>query len=345
VDIQNHHYGHASVMARHAGLSRPRHVRGLLQHGWTVESPMATHFADFPDVEASGRRELFVWTHHARGWDPAEESRRTRAVGAPWAYLVADAALDLTPPGEGTLIFPLHGSHIDAVVGDQAALARYYAETEGPCTISVHVEDLGRPEVIEAWTSAGHTLVSAGARGDVDFLPRILAMILRHRRVVSNRLMTSILYAASIGREVAVHGDPLSFAFESDAAIRRIEDLWPELHGSRTDGATVQAIARDELGFQHVLPARELREAFGWARPMSPGPAFDYWLRAPLQKALNVVGVGRRDEGFVAAKGRPDPMLWLRHPLSHLPRGLPRRLPQVDPLPEPLRVGDTTAAG
>ena len=83
MDIQNHYYGHSAVMAAYAGLSRPRHVAGLLQHGWTATSPVDAHFADFPLVGRDPkRRRLLVWSHASRAWSPSEQDRPTTAVGA-----------------------------------------------------------------------------------------------------------------------------------------------------------------------------------------------------------------------------------------------------------------------
>jgi len=67
MDIQNHYYGHSAALARHAGLDSVRHIDGLLQHGWTVRSPVTVHFADFPRLPRGARR--LVWSHASRAQD------------------------------------------------------------------------------------------------------------------------------------------------------------------------------------------------------------------------------------------------------------------------------------
>ena len=89
MDIQNHFYGHTAALAAYSGLARPRHVAGLIQHGWTTVPPIPVNFGDFPDVESHGRRSLFVWSHGSRAWDPAQSPRRSVALGSPWSYLVS----------------------------------------------------------------------------------------------------------------------------------------------------------------------------------------------------------------------------------------------------------------
>ncbi len=83
MDTQNHFYGHTAALAAYAGLARPRHVAGLIQHGWTTVPPIPVNFGDFPGVELDGRRSLFVWSHRSRAWDPAQSPRQSVALGSP----------------------------------------------------------------------------------------------------------------------------------------------------------------------------------------------------------------------------------------------------------------------
>jgi len=340
VDTQNHFYGHTAALAAYAGLSRPRHVAGLIQHGWTTVPPIPVNFGDFPDVELNGRRRLFVWSHGSRAWDPAQSPRRSFALGSPWAYLVStDAAHKLLAgsQGAGTLIMPLHSTRIVDVSGDQGSLAQAYLRTEGPSTVCLHAEDLHKADIVGSWLDAGHRVVTAGPRHDPDFLSRILALVLASDRVVANRLMTPVLYAASLGKDVAVYGDPLSISGAELRGQDAIRSLWPELHGHSLDPAVTTDLARTELGFQHVLEPVELRSALGWTN-RSVGPAVQYWTGAPLHKAMNVLGLRDRDPGSSEQQVGASPLTWLRHPMSHLPRPLPARAAALDPLPTPIPV-------
>jgi len=340
VDIQNHFYGHTAALAAYAGLSRPRHVAGLIQHGWTTVPPIPVNFGDFPDVEKSGRRKLFVWSHGSRAWDPERSPRASFALGAPWAYLVSTqgARRQLAErQGSGVLIMPLHSTRIIEVRGDQGSLAQAYLRTEGPSTVCLHYEDIHKPDIVDSWLDAGHRVVTAGPRHDPDFLSRILALVLASERVVSNRLMTPVLYAASLGRDVAVYGDPLSISTAEIHGQDAIRSLWPELHGRSLERAVTTELARAELGFQHLLGPVELRSALGWTG-RSAGPAMQYWAGAPLRKTMNVLGLGERDPGSTEKQVGASAVTWLRHPMSHLPRPLPAHAAALDPLPAPIPV-------
>jgi hypothetical protein len=340
MDIQNHFYGHTAALAGYAGLSRPRHVAGLIQHGWTTVPPLPVNFGDFPNVEKNGTRRLFVWSHGSRAWDPAVSPRASFPLGSPWAYLVSTPSARRAladNKGSGVLIVPLHSTRIIPVLGDQGSLARGYLRTEGPCTVCLHAEDLQKPEIVDSWLEAGHRVVTAGPRHDPDFLSRILALVLASERVVANRLMTPVLYAASVGRDVGVYGDPLSIPGAELHGQDAIRALWPELHGESLDRGVTTELARSELGFQHLLGPAELRSALGW-NGRSAGPAFQYWAGAPLRKTMNVLGLGERDPGSTEKQVGASPAAWLRHPMSHLPRPLPTHAASLDPMPAPIPV-------
>jgi hypothetical protein len=146
-----------------------------------------------------------------------------------------------------------------------------------------------------------------------------------------------VLYAASLGRDVAVYGDPLSLSTAEIHGQDAIASLWPGLHGDSLDRAVTTDLARTELGFQHLLEPSELRSALGWSR-RSAGPAMQYWAGAPIRKAMNVVGLGQRDPGSSEKQVGASPLAWLRHPMSHLPRPLPAHSAALDPLPAPIPV-------
>ncbi|ALL74805.1 hypothetical protein AD006_04885 [Pseudonocardia sp. EC080610-09] len=356
MDIQNHYYGHSAVLAAYAGLPRPRHIAGLLQHGWTATSPVPAHFADFPKVGTDPRqRRLLVWSHDCRGWSPTDEDRTTTAIGAPLLYLERllrrggwESSAQLGP-----VFIPFHGTRLVRVTGAHADLARQVAKVDGPSTVCLHHEDMTDPEITTAWAEAGHTLVTAGRRDDPHFLLRIMHLIGHASRVSSNRLSTAVLYAAAIGTPAAVWGDPLTFGHQGAEALAMLRDRWPEFHvsdpadGSRpvTGAAEADAaateLARRELGAHHLLEPDVLRDALGWGRTPSIGPGLQYYAASPVNKAAMVLGLTKRSEasqnamtagGFVSF----SPMLWLKNPLAAVPRPLPKGLPVPIATEQPL---------
>lgn len=332
MDIQNHYYGHSAALAQHAGLRSVRHIDGLLQHGWTVRSPTLVHFSDFARLPRTASR--LVWSHAARGWDASADPFETTPIGAPFLYLSAQTADQEVEPLGATVAFPVHDTRLVKLEHDDAVLARELAERDGPSLVCLHPEDLERPEKRRVWVEHGHRVVSAGERRDPQFLGRILRLVRGARRVVSNQLSTAVVYAAAEGTPTAIYGGDIAIGALGTEVSRRTRELWPEFHDEAAD-AVRQEIARQELGYEHLLDPTALRTALGWDRT-SPGPLLSYWTGAPLRKAGAVLGLVKRTEGVQDAGSGVSPLVFLRHPLSHLPSRLPR-LPERDSLlPDPL---------
>lgn len=332
MDIQNHYYGHSAALALYAGLPSIRHINGLLQHGWTVESPTLVHFADFARLPRTARR--LVWSHGSRAWAPETDPFPTTAIGAPFLYLSALTAAAPVDAHGATVVFPVHDTRLVKLAGDDAEFARELLDREGPAIICLHPEDLDRPEKVSAWTQFGHSVVSAGSRRDPLFLGRVLRLVRSSRRVVSNLLSTAVVYAAAEGIETAIYGPEVAIGAHSTVAAQRTRELWPEFHENASTDAR-QALALSELGHAHMLEPAALREALGWDH-RSLVPFTSYWAGAPLRKAGTVLGVIPRPEGARDAGSDVSPLAFLRHPLSHLPGALPTLPDLAAGLPEPL---------
>jgi hypothetical protein len=282
----NHFYGHAHILARYVGLDHPPRIWGYLQHGWNLHDGFAvgTVFAPlYPKL---------VWSEACarRGW--AAGLRDYVTVGAPWLYLLRledqEGWESTTPERDGTLVYPFHGWEGQQVLGSHTDYVEEVKEVEGdvPITVCLHWNEYDNPKVRSQYEDAGVRVISHGQRGylwkdtDVAFLYKQLAEVRRHRRVVSNRLSSAILYGASAGAEVGVYGDPMQL--EADHAILggagKPRRLWPEMHGVAVPREIAALVAAEELGSAHVLPPEEVLDVLGWAPdagrvPQPPPPA------------------------------------------------------------------------
>lgn len=336
MDIQNHYYGHSAALARHCGLSKLRHISGLLQHGWTVSNPIIAQFGDFADRGPNRRR--LVWTSSSRAWSvdepisfTAQGEQLIDAIGAPYLYLLdaVRAAGKLPERSEGTLVLPLHGTALLKVNGDHQAYAELVREREGVATVSLHVEDLHNSEIAGAWQRAGHRIVSAGDRRDPNFLGRILWMMSTSQKVVSNRLSTSSMYAAVSGAAVETYGP--DFQLGSNAGVDPglvMKELWPEFYQENPDQEALRKLAAAELGVADQRSPEELSSILQWDGSTSSA-FFEYWLSGPVSKAQAVLGFKKRPEGAHATEAGRSPLHWLKNPLSHLPSKLPALPPSA----------------
>lgn len=269
----NHFYGHAHIMARYVGLDHPPRIWGYLQHGWNMHDGFAVG-----TVFASGYTK-FVWSQACarRGW--AAGLRDYMVVGSPWLYLLELERqrqwLASAPAREGTIVYPFHGWEGQQVRGSHAAYIAEVRSVEGdvPITVCLHWNEYDNPKVRHEYEDAGVRVITHGQRGylwqdtDVGFLYRQLSEIRSHRRVVSNRMSSAILYAATAGADVGIYGDPMQL--EADHAVLGGVDkprrLWPRMHQLEVPRGYALEVSLAELGADTVLLPEEIIDIFGWA--------------------------------------------------------------------------------
>lgn len=294
----NHFYGHAHVMARYVGSEVVPRIWGYLQHGWNMHDGFAVG-----TVFAAGYPK-FVWSQACVRRGHLAGLRDYMVVAAPWLYLLEmeDQAgwLASGPEREGTIVYPFHGWEGQQVSGDHLELLREVREVEGDVAITVclHWNEYDNPKVRSQYEDAGVRVITHGQRGylwkgtEPAFLYRQLAEIRRHRRVVSNRMSSAVLYAAAAGTEVGVYGDPMEL--EKDHAVlggaMKPRRLFPEFHEPSVDPGYAAAVAAQELGADEMLSPEEVLDVFRWTdelgrepRPWPPAPPLEedraLWLR------------------------------------------------------------------
>ncbi|MGL5818399.1 MAG: hypothetical protein ACRCYR_12605 [Phycicoccus sp.] len=274
----NHFYGHADVLARWVGLPEAPRIRGYLQHGWTLHDGFAVGTAFAPGYPK------FVWADAVLRRARLAGLGEVHVVGAPFAYLTelhrrAVAAGERTPPARrsGTIVYPFHGWEGQTVRGSHAAYARLVRDTdEGPWTACLYFTDHANPEIRAAYEDNGFRVITHGSRGymhrghDTAFLDRQLAELLTHRRVVSNRMGSALLYGAAVGAGIGVYGDPM--VLDNDHAVlggmAKQLRLHPELHRTVVDDEVAASAARTELGTDRLLDPAELADLVGWSDPV-----------------------------------------------------------------------------
>jgi hypothetical protein len=287
----NHFYGHAHIMGRFVGADYAPRIWGYLQHGWNMHDGFAVGTVFAP------RYPKFVWSHACarRGW--AAGLREYMVVGSPWLYLLElerqEDWIAAARPRTGTIVYPFHGWEGQQVLGSHSRYLDQIRATEGdvPITVCLHWNEFDNDKVREEYEAAGVRVITHGQRGymwkgtDQAFLYRQLDEMRHHRRVISNRMSSAILYAASAGIEVGVYGDPMHL--ESDHAVlggvSKPRRMWPEMHQESIPTDLARQVADDELGRDDLLLPEEVIDAFGWTPelgpfpgPPPPGPSLDF---------------------------------------------------------------------
>lgn len=284
----NHYYGHAHVFADYVDIPFPPMIWGYLQHGWNIHDGFAVGTSFVPGTP------LFIWSDAVlrRGW--AMGRRNYAVVGAAWNYVLevakrgplTETLPDWQPPTpgwqppaerEGTIFYPFHGWEGQEVVGDHSRMLATLREVEGdvPLTVCLYWTEHKNPAIRRVYEEGGCRVITHGMRGfafkgtERHFLYKQYAELVSHRRVVSNRLSSAILYGASVGCDVGVYGDPMVLADEHSiyGGIERQHRNWPELHQEFVPRDFAQQVAHDELGLRHTREPAEIMELFRWTRP------------------------------------------------------------------------------
>jgi len=222
-----------------------------------------------------------------------------------------------------TVVFPFHGTRLLSIDGDQAAYAREIYDREGPSVICMHIDDLQKPDLVRAWTDAGHKLITAGERRDPNFLARVMWLVMSAEKVVSNRLATALFYAAAAGTKVSIYGPHFQIAGVAETSSEEyLRSLWPEFYDPKMPRIDHLRIANQELGRDYMLSPEKLKTVLGWDK-RNAKPFIQYWLQAPISKAQAVLGLRTREVGQVINEAKLSPWHFLRNPFEHLPQRLP----------------------
>lgn len=262
----NHFYGHASVMARYAGLDGTPPIRGYLQHGWNMHDGFAVGTAFAPGYPK------FVWSAMVRRRALLAGLRHVDVIGSPFSYLLSLR----TPPTvtrAGTIVYPFHGWEGQEILGDHAEYAALVArEEDPPLTACLYWHDYQNEQLRAVYAAAGFRVITHGERGhmyrghDAQFLDRQLTELWTHRRAVSNRMGSALLYAAATGASIGVYGDPMVLL--NDHAVlggmAKQMRLYPAMHQVDVPPAVAEDAAVSELGLDSMVSPAEVRWRFGW---------------------------------------------------------------------------------
>jgi hypothetical protein len=258
----NASYGHKSILSSFTGEVHELPIWGFVQHGWTPFDGW-TERKNLP-----ARWPRFVWSSSVIERRPSHRKPAPyRTIGSPFAYLVTHLGGHLIPaPGNGCIAFPVHSSESASVIGSHKQYARELVEREGTVDVCLYWRDLEDAETRNAYEECGHRLVTVGTpRTDRFFLARWLRLLEGKTRAVSNRVSTSVIYAASLGLRAEVYGTPM-----------RVVGLGESTDEDRDHGLTllppaVSGVAyippdwaRQELGFGELLSPEDLCDALGW---------------------------------------------------------------------------------
>ena len=278
---ENHVYGHSNILAGYCGLDPliPPAIPGVLQHGWNAFDGFTPHLSQLDALQR------FVWSRRAERLGRRISPRVYNAIGAPWMYLLStldnllDTRSQISAP-RSTIIYPSHSNEFAPLLLDHENNARFYLELEHgrDVTVVLYWTEYEDMKIREIYESLGLRTITHGRRafeysGGVDsILLSQYKEIVKHERIVSNKLTTALLYGASLGLQVEIAGDSGDIHIPGlEQKARNVfgeifyEKLAPFLFlGKPAEHSTMFEFAMSELGYDCLLDPIQLTELFGW---------------------------------------------------------------------------------
>lgn len=261
----NRLYGHDHVLARYCGLSRPRAIRGALQHGWNPTYGLV--YRDEPQPTAGLPR--LVWNRRNLRCNLERGHRNTVAIGAPFLY---HDHPDASPEAGSLLVCPLHGWEEGRLLGSHEAyleqLERIRADF-ARISVCLYWLEYADPAIRDLYAGAGYAVVTNGHRDDnPDFIANLSTNLARHEYVTSNRIATIAFCALYLRRKFFLYGGAMTVADESEETLRRSLELqnaeFGELDYARFGDRSHAEIGDRELGAEFRRSPSELRRILGW---------------------------------------------------------------------------------
>lgn len=261
--LHNRYYGHNAVLARYVGLSGdPPAIFGSVMHGWQPDPSDAY----LKVVRWNSLVPLFLWNREHLDSARRRGHRNLRAIGSPFAYLMAMEPQKRSGPGsEGTVVIAPHSSDAAPIERTIFEQLKFKAESSSPAPwdLAVFYQD---------WPGVPHDLFdedsrwrvcSFGRRYDEQFLSRLVDCFVRRRVVLAGSALSSgLLYATALGLEPYVI-DGL-WRDEDDYLSPEVITSWERRLGSAIAAGDAEGLANSQLGVDLLLEPAELKEALGW---------------------------------------------------------------------------------
>jgi hypothetical protein len=265
---ENHSYGHAEILLKHAGIRFPLPLPGRLQHGW--QPGLGFGFQLEALERLSEPWPSFVWSRRNLEQCQALGFDRVIPIGAPFLYM-PDAAPVESLGEKSLLAFPFHGWAEEKVHGNPAAYAdsldALVNDGFGPVTVCLYHLEYDERAVRTVFEQRGFRVVTNGPRyGNPGFLFKQRQLLMSHRYATSNMLGTAAFYALVAGCRFFLHGPPMGLGRGWDPTgeetARRQKTEFPQLNYETFYGQCHKAIGLRELGHEFVCSPRDLRMLF-----------------------------------------------------------------------------------
>ena len=246
-------YGHEKILQDYCVTYR--RILGHVQHGWNPFSGWT--LAGHELLRNHSRR--YVWGDRQLKYSKSIGVSVKAAIGAPWLYMRTETASFNPDDSKTPLIFPFHGTGQHAVNYPHDVFLNQVIESFGTnLTIHLHANEYENSNLKSSYTKRGFLPVTSGKIHNVKFLYNLREKLVQTPFIVTNRISTVSMYAASLGIPTHFIGDIPSTKGETKETLSQLKMLQEELGSYSNNPDSLIRFSERELGINHKKSPTEL---------------------------------------------------------------------------------------
>lgn len=273
-------YGAGYIAAEYCGVRRPpAYFPNYWVHGWNIP-----HTLIDPRFVSGGCDPRVVWTGTAQAAQFLQSHGiEARAIGLPIAYL---PVREYQRHKGSLLVMPAHSEEYTR----HRWRFREYVESINSIrsdfsdvAVCIHPVCVKKGYWINEFMEAGYSIISGADWRDRNALERIRAMCSQFEFLTTNSCGSQVAYGAAFGAKVSFFGPFAEYEredFEGKEFFQRHPDIldqliplfrenrirreYPEMFCHPRSARENYQWGQDQIGTNHVLSPKEMRNAFGW---------------------------------------------------------------------------------
>ena len=261
----NEVYGHGAALREYCG--RKGTILGHVQHGWNPGTGWELVGREL--LRRHSRR--IVWGDRQLRRSSELGIKTRAAIGAPWLYSQINRQPGLVekPIKPSYVFFPMHGTDKHPLA-DKVSSIREAQEISGENQLSVclfwrDLQDLNNPFIREA-KERGISLVTAGNPNSLQFLDNLYSILASNTDFITNRVSTSLFYAAHLGLNIHLTTS-IPLIVGEDSMDSRLAEIVESISASSASSSELKIISDYELGVKHIKAPEELAQILGLSFP------------------------------------------------------------------------------
>ncbi len=276
-NTDNLYYGHYNILKRYSKTLFPYKINGEVQHGWSPDHGIAAN--PFLHNESDKSKRYYLINKNNKKKSLGYGYNNVIIMGAPFIYLPNILKKNNSGAEKNIIFFPLHTHEYDCA-GDPYNNYFYYLKELRKITkffrfitICLGWREYNNKKITDLIKDHGMKIVTMGPRdNNPNFLYKFFEIVNNHEYVSSESFSSAIFYSLLLRKKVFIYGKSMSWGEKEtwegklDLNYNKVySNKYPQLMWENFNHKPHFEIGQKELGFDHKLTPKKLRETFGWS--------------------------------------------------------------------------------